>query len=58
MNDEEKALEERRAYMRDYMRRYRHGLRLKRSSLNFPIHAPKHDIGLGATIARSFRESA
>jgi hypothetical protein len=40
------------AYMRDY-RRHRMG-----RGIPFPVEAPRHDVGLGATIARAIRESA
>ena len=51
---------ERRAYMRDYMRRYRHtyGGGRERQAPTYPIHTPRLEVGLGAVIARSFRESA
>ena len=50
----------RRVYMRDYMRRYRHtyGGGRERQAPTYPIHTPRLEVGLGATIARSFRESA
>lgn len=46
-----------RAYRREYMRRYRQGLRLNRTAFHWPL-TPRHDIGVGATFARAFRESA
>ena len=50
---------ERRAYMRDYMRRYRHTYGGGRGGApTYPIHTPRVEVGLGAVIARSFRESA
>ena len=53
-----KTASDRRAYHREYMRRYRQGLRLNRTAIHHPITAPRYDIGIGATIARAFRESA
>lgn len=49
---------EEKAERRDYMRQWRRSQSTTRSALRYPLHSPRYDIGVGATIARSFRESA